>query len=290
MDTFFQSFTSGAAVGMVYSLIAVGIVFIYRATGVFNFAVGSMLAFGAYLMWTFFASMGLPFLLSLLIALLGAMLLALLLERLCLRPLIGEPLLSSVLLTLALSYFLDGVVVGIWGTVDHELPPIFPSSILHLGKVAISVEWIWTFCISLFVIILLILFVNRSKIGLLMRATCEDHVIAEARGISVEKIFSLAWAVCGLITTIAGILLALQLGVSQALPLIALKAFPAVIFGGLESILGACIGGLLVGILENLAGTYIASWIMEITPYILLLLVLIVRPHGLFGLETIERI
>ena len=290
MDTFFQSFTSGAAVGMVYSLIAVGIVFIYRATGVFNFAVGSMLAFGAYLMWTFFASMGLPFLLSLLIALLGAMLLALLLERFCLRPLIGEPLLSSVLLTLALSYFLDGVVVGIWGTVDHELPPIFPSSIVHLGEVAISVEWIWTFSISLFVIILLILFVNRSRIGLLMRATCEDHVIAEARGINVEKIFSLAWAVCGLITTIAGILLALQLGVSQALPLIALKAFPAVIFGGLESILGACIGGLLVGILENLAGTYIASWIMEITPYILLLLVLIVRPHGLFGLETIERI
>jgi len=290
MDTFFQSFTSGAAVGMVYSLIAVGIVFIYRATGVFNFAVGSMLAFGAYLMWTFFSSMELPFLLSLLLALLGAMLLALLLERFCLRPLIGEPLLSSVLLTLALSYLLDGVVVGFWGTIDHELPPIFPSSIVHLGEVAISVEWIWTFSISLFVIILLILFVNRSRIGLLMRATCEDHVIAEARGINVEKIFSLAWAVCGLITAIAGILLALHLGVSQSLPLIALKAFPAVIFGGLESILGACIGGLMVGILENLAGTYIASWIMEITPHILLLLVLIFRPHGLFGLKTIERI
>jgi len=290
MDTFFQSFSSGAAVGMVYSLIAVGIVFIYRATGVFNFAVGSMLAFGAYLMWTFFASMELPFILSLLIALLGAMLLGLILERLCLRPLIGEPILSSVLLTLALSYLLDGIVVGIWGTVDHELPPIFPNSIIHLGKVAISAEWIWTFCIALFVIIVLILFVHRSKMGLLMRATCEDHVIAEARGISVENIFSLAWAVCGLITAIAGVLLALQLGVSQALPLIALKAFPAVIFGGLESILGACIGGLLVGILENLAGTYIASWIMEITPHIILLLVLILRPHGLFGLETIERI
>jgi len=290
METFFQSFLSGAVVGMVYGLIAVGIVFIYRATAVFNFAVGSMMAFGAYLMWTFFCRFGLPFWLSLTLTLLGSAALGLLTERICLRPLIGEPILSSVLLTLALSYLIDGIIVGIWGTVDHELPSIFPGSVTHLGKVALSHEWIWSFFIALFIILLLFLFVSRSKIGLLMRATCEDHVIAEARGISVENIFSLVWAICGLLTTAAGILLALQLGVSQSLPLIALKAFPAVMFGGLESILGACIGGLLVGVLENLAGTYITSWVMEITPYIILLLVLIVRPHGLFGLKRIERI
>ena len=290
METFLQSFISGSAVGMVYSLIAVGIVFIYRATAVFNFAIGSMMAFGAYLMWSLYVDFGLPFWLSILLALLGSAGLGLLIERFCLRPLIGEPLLSAVLLTLALSYLLDGVVVGIWGTVDHELPPIFPASVMHFGKVALSNEWAWTFGISLFVIILLILFVNQSRIGLLMRATCEDQVIAEARGINVERMFSLVWAICGLITTVAGVLLALQLGVSQSLPLLALKAFPAVIFGGLESILGACIGGLLVGVLENLAGTYIASWIMEITPYIILLVVLVFKPYGLFGLETIERI
>jgi len=290
MDTFFQSFLSGAAVGMVYGLIAVGIVFIYRATAVFNFAVGSMMAFGAYLMWTFYCQLSLPFWLSLVFTLLGSAGLGLITERLCLRPLIGEPILSSVLLTLALSYLINGMIVGFWGTVDHELPSIFPKSIIHLGKVSLSHEWLWSFMISFVIILLLSLFVRRSRIGLLMRATCEDHVIAEARGISVESIFSLVWAICGLITSAAGILLALQLGVSQSLPLIAFKAFPAIIFGGLESILGACIGGLLVGILENLAGTYITSWVMEVTPYVILLLVLIIRPHGLFGLERIERI
>jgi branched-chain amino acid transport system permease protein len=162
--------------------------------------------------------------------------------------------------------------------------------VLTIGGVAFSYDLLGAFFLAMAIFVILVLFYQRSRTGLAMRATAESHQIAQARGINVRIIFSLSWAICGFMTAMVGMLLSQRFGVSTSLSTIGLKAFPAVLFGGLDSIPGALIGGFVVGILENLAGGYIATWAMEITPYIILLLILIVRPDGLFGLKRIERI
>lgn len=290
MEAVLQYMANGLMVGGIYALIALGIVLIYKSTGVFNFAIGQMMMFGAFFFWMSTDRFGLPIWTALLLSLVGGAAVALLIERFTLRPLIGQPLLSSVLVTLALVYFLNGVAMGIWGAYQYKVAEFLPGAPVSVGGVVFSHDLLWSFFLAMVLFVLLYLFYQRTRMGLAMRATAESHQIAQARGINVRTIFSLSWALCGLIAAVCGMLLAYRLGVSQFLSLIGLKAFPAVLFGGLDSIGGALIGGLTVGLLENLAGGLIAPWLMEITPYIILLLVLIFRPEGLFGLKRIERI
>lgn len=290
MEAVLQYIANGVMVGGVYALIALGIVLVYKSTGVFNFAIGQMMMFGAFFFWMFTEQFGLPIWASLLLALVGTAIVGLLMERFTLRPLIGQSLLSSVLVTLALVYFLNGVAMGIWGAYQQVLPDFLPGAPVSVGGIVFAHDLLWSFFLAMAIFVLLFLFYQRTRVGLAMRATAESHYVAQARGINVRNIFSLSWALCGLIAAVGGMLLAYRLGVSQFLALIGLKAFPAVLFGGLDSIAGALVGGLTVGILENLAGGLIAPWMMEITPYIILLLVLIIRPEGLFGLKRIERI
>ncbi len=290
MEPVFQYIANGLMVGGVYALIALGIVLIYKSTSVFNFAIGQMMMFGAFFFWMCDERFGLPIWASLLLALAGGLVLALLIERFTLRPLIGQPLLSAVLVTLALAYLLNGVAMGIWGAYQQRLPEFLPGAPVSIGGIVFSHDLVWSFFLAMAVFVLLFLFYQRTRVGLAMRATAESHQVAQARGINVRAIFSVSWALCGVIAAVGGILLGYRLGVSQFLSLVGLKAFPAVLFGGLDSIAGALIGGVTVGVLENLAGGLIAPWMMEITPYIILLLVLIFRPEGLFGLKRIERI
>lgn len=290
MEAVLQYIANGFMVGGVYALIALGIVLIYKSTGVFNFAIGQQMMFGAFFLWTFMEQFGLPIWISLLLALVGAAVIGLLIERFTLRPLIGQPLLSAVLVTLALCYFLNGVAMAIWGAYVKRLPEFLPGAPVSVGGVVLSHELLWAFFIAMALFVILVLFYQRTRVGLAMRATAESHQIAQARGVNVRSVFGLSWALCGLIAAVGGMLLAYRLGISQFLSLIGLKAFPAVLFGGLDSIPGAIIGGLTVGVLENLAGGLIAPWMMGITPYIILLLVLIFKPEGLFGLKRIERI
>ena len=290
MEAVLQYIANGLMVGGVYALIALGIVLIYKSTGVFNFAIGQMMMFGAFFFWMSTDRFGLPIWVSLLLSLAGSVVVALLIDRFTMRPLIGQPVLSSVLVTLALVYFLNGVAIGIWGAYQYKLAEFLPGAPVSIGGVVFPHDLLWSFFLAMALFVLLYLFYQRTRMGLAMRATAESHQIAQARGINVRTIFSLSWALCGLIAAVCGMLLAYRLGVSQFLSLVGLKAFPAVLFGGLDSIGGALIGGLTVGLLENLAGGLIAPWLMEITPYIILLLVLILRPEGLFGLKRIERI
>ncbi len=290
MEAVLQYIANGLMVGGVYALIALGIVLIYKSTSVFNFAIGQMMMFAAFFFWMFVEQVGLPIWLSLLLALLGSVIVGLLIERLTMRPLIGQPLLSAVLITLALAYFLNGVALGIWGAYQQRLPEFLPGSPVSVGGIVFSHDLLWSFFLAIILFVALYLFYQKTRIGLAMRATAESHQVAQARGIDVRKVFSLSWALCGFIVAVGGMLLAYRLGVSQFLSLVGLKAFPVVLFGGLDSVGGALIGGLTVGVLENLAGGLIAPWMMEITPYIILLLVLIFRPEGLFGLKRIERI
>jgi branched-chain amino acid transport system permease protein len=248
-----------------------------------------MMMLGAFFLWTCVDVFNLPIWISVIIAMAGGVIVGMLIERLTLRPLIGQPLLSAVLATLALSYFLNGVTIGIWGAYQQKLPEFLPGA-LTIGGVVFSNDLLWSFVIAMTLFVILFVFYQRTKTGLLMRATAESHQVAQARGIKVRTIFSWSWALCGFVAAVGGMLLALRLGVSQYIALVGLQAFPAVLFGGLESIPGAIVGGLVVGLLQNLAGGLIAPWLMETTPYVILLLVLIFRPEGLFGEKRIERI
>ncbi|MBM3118067.1 MAG: branched-chain amino acid ABC transporter permease [Chloroflexi bacterium] len=290
MEAVLQYTANGLMVGGVYALIALGIVLVYKSTSVFNFAIGQMMMFGAFFFWMSMEQFGLPVWISLVVSLVGSIALGLLIERFTLRPLIGQPLLSAVLVTLALVYFLNGVAMGIWGAYQHRLPEFLPGAPVSIGGIVFSHDLLWSFFLAMALFVLLFLFYQRTRMGLAMRATAESHQVAQARGINVRTIFSMSWALCGVVAAVGGMLLGYRLGVSQFLALIGLKAFPAVLFGGLDSIGGALIGGLTVGVLENLAGGLVATWMMEITPYIILLVVLIIRPEGLFGLKRIERI
>jgi len=289
MQTILQYIANGIMVGGVYALSALGIVLVYKSTSVFNFAIGQMMMLGAFFLWTCVEVFHMPLWLSFIVAVTAGVMLGMLIERLTLRPLIGQPLLSAVLATLALSYFLNGITIGIWGAYQQKLPE-FITGAITIGGVVFSNDLLWSFIIAMALFVVLSFLYQRTKMGLLMRATAESHQVAQARGIKVRAIFSWSWALCGFVAAVGGMLLALRLGVSQYIALVGLQAFPAVLFGGLESIPGAIVGGLVVGLLQNLTGGLIAPWLMETTPYVILLLVLIFRPEGLFGEKRIERI
>ncbi len=290
MEAFLQYMANGILVGGVYALVAMGLVIVYKASGIFNFAVGQMVMLGAFFCWTFIEQLKLPPLISLMLSLIAGAALGLLIERLTLRKLIGQPLLSSIMMTLAVAYFLGGQALGFFGSHLRPLPRLFPAGTIRVGDVVLASDLLWSFVAAMAIFGLLTLFYQRSRIGLAMRATAESHQVAQARGINVRSIFSITWALAGIVATVGGILLGYRLGLSNLLSSIGLKAFPAVLFGGIESIPGAIIGGLVVGVLETLAGGLINPWIMEITPYVILLLVLIFMPEGLFGLRRIERV
>ena len=287
-----QFLVNGFLVGGVYALLAVGVVFIYRATLVFNFAIGEMMIFGALVTWSCIVALDLPIFVALLVAISSSVGLGLVIERLLMRPLIGQPILSSIMATLGLSMFLKGVVSFAWGTDTVSFPnKIFPGKPIVIKGVILSDQLLWGFVLAMVIFVLLAAFFEHSKVGLGMRTTAEDHQLAQATGINVKRIFAIAWCVSGVIASLGGILLGGRIGLGVVTtPLVAFKVFPAILFGGLDSILGAVVGGLVVGILENVAGGLIDPKIAEITPYIVLLLVLMFRPEGLFGLKRIERV
>ena len=292
MLLFLQFLANGFMVGGVYALLALGIVLIYKSTQVFNFAVGELVLFGGFICLSLVAWLNLPVWLSIPLALAIAVGIGFLIERLAFRPLIGQPILASIMATLALSLLLKGIMLFVWGASTIAFPcKMLPGSPVSVGPITFSNELLWAFLIFLIVFLLLSVFFQKTKMGLFMRATAESHQIAQSTGISVKFIFGTTWGIAAMIAGMAGILLGSRLGLGVgSTPLVAFKAFPAVIFGGLESIPGAIIGGLIVGILENLAGGLIDPVIAEITPYVVLLIVLIFKPEGLFGLKRIERI
>jgi len=291
MTLFLQFAINGLLVGGLYALLAMGIVLIYKSTRVFNFALGEMLAVGAFFLFTFM-TLHLPLWVAAPITMLAAMLLGFCIERLALRPLIGQPILAAIMATLSLSLILKGIGLFVWGSPAVSFPEkVLPSKPLVIGDLFVSNELMWTFLISAALFVAMLLFFQLTKTGLFMRATAEGHAVAQAAGINVERIFAVTWAIAALVAAASGIMLGNRFGLGMTtLPVMAAKAFPAVLFGGLESISGAIIGGLVIGVLESLAGGYIDPMVSEIAPYIVLLLVLLVRPEGLFGLKRIERI
>jgi len=295
-DLFPQFFVTGILTGGVYALVAMGIVLIYKSSRVFNFAQGHMLMVGAFMVWWFIESLGLPIWVGLLATILGAVLLGLVIERLALRPLIGQPIFATVMMTLAMAQFLQGAAILMWGAYQRALPEILPLQPIVIGTIRLKLNLVVAFAVAMLGFSAFAVFFRYTKAGLAMRAAAEDHQLAQSVGLSVRRIFGLAWAIASLVAMTGGILLGSISGVDLNLSIIGLKAFPAVLFGGLESIPGAIIGGLTVGVVESLAAGLpadptVRSWNLgDIAPYVFMLLVLLFRPDGLFGLKRIERI
>ena len=280
--------------GMIYGLVAIGIVMIYKSTKVFNLAQGSILLLGAFIFYAYLVQLSFPFPLALLATLATSVLLGFAVERFTQRPLIGQPIHALVMVTIALMALLEGLVYVVWGSFPIGFPEFIPDINLRMAEFSISFAQLLSFVITFALILVLSLLFNKTRWGLAMRATAEDHQLAQSSGVSVKRVFSYSWALCFLVAVVGGIFLSNQVGLNTGLSVIGLKVLSVVILGGLESIPGAVLGGLIIGVFESLAGGYIDPYvgggIKEVAPFIAMMLILLIRPYGLFGYEEIERV
>jgi branched-chain amino acid transport system permease protein len=291
-----QLVISGLVVGSIYAAVALGFTIIYKATRVVNFAQGEFLMVGAYVCFAFVVQMGVPFWAALLLTILFGMVLAALLERLVLRPMIGEPIISIIMVTIGLSLVLRSVVTAVWGNdiLVYE-PKLFPQEMVTLAGVPVSLEFIWCFILSMVLLAVFSVFFKYSKAGVAMRATAFNQQVAQSMGISVKHIFALSWIISAVVSGIGGVLIGNINGINSSLYHFGLKVFPATILGGLDSILGAALGGLIIGLLENLSDGFCKSYldlsgVKEVAPYVILVVILMIKPYGLFGTKEIERV
>ncbi|MGZ8431249.1 MAG: branched-chain amino acid ABC transporter permease [Candidatus Deferrimicrobiaceae bacterium] len=291
-----QLVISGLVIGSIYSAVALGFVIIYKATRVVNFAQGELLMVGAYVCFAFLVQMHVPFWAALLLTILFGMVLAMFVERLILRPMIGEPIISIIMVTIGLSLVLRSLVAAIWGTeiLVYE-PKLFPQEMVEIAGLPISLEFVWCFILSLILLAVFSVFFKYSKAGVAMRAAAFNQQVAQSMGISVKHIFALSWVISAVVSGIGGVLIGNINGINSSLYHFGLKVFPATILGGLDSILGAALGGMIIGILENLsdgfAKTYLnLSGVKEVAPYVFLVIILMIKPYGLFGTKEIERV
>ena len=291
-----QLVISGLVIGSIYSAVALGFVIIYKATRVVNFAQGELLMVGAYVCYAFLVQMHVPFWAALLLTILFSMILAMFVERLILRPMIGEPIISIIMVTIGLALVFRSIVSAIWGTeiLVYE-PKLFPQQMVNIGGLPVSLEFVWCFVLSVFLLAVFSAFFKYSKAGVAMRATAFNQQVAQSMGISVKHIFALSWIISAVVSGIGGVLIGNINGINSSLYHFGLKVFPATILGGLDSILGAALGGLIIGIIENLSdGVFKAyfdlSGVKEVVPFVFLVIILMIKPYGLFGTKEIERV
>lgn len=291
---FLQMLINGIVVGSIYGLVALGFVLIYRASGALNLANGEFVIFGPYICLVVMTALDVPFLVALLVTLLFSAVLGLVIERLVIRPLQNAPTISVIMATLGLSSLLAGAVHMIWGHSTKTFPPVFPQTPLNIGGIIVTPVYLWSFIIVLILLITFTVFFKFSKIGLAMRAVADDRSAALSMGMSVKFVLAMTWMIASMVAAIGGVLLGNINGVSPTMAAIGLTVLPVVILGGLDSILGAIVGGFLIGILQNLAGGYIdplvGGGLKDVVPFAVVLLILMLKPHGLFGSRGIERV
>jgi branched-chain amino acid transport system permease protein len=290
MDLFIQLTLTGLTNGAILALAALGFVLIYKSSDVINFAQGEFLLVGAYVIFAMVAQFGLNWTLGMTLTILAAIGLGVLVERLVLRPMIGEPIISVIMVTIGLSSLLKAIVFTIWGNLPKPFPSFIPSDPVNILGATIGEDRLWAIVIAIALLGLFNFFFRRSKNGIAMRAVADDQQAALSMGISVKKIFAWAWSIAAATAAIGGALLANIVGVSGDVANFGLRVFPVVILGGLDSIPGAIIGGIIIGLLEQYTGGYIGQGLNQVLPFIVLIIILMVRPYGLFGQEIIERV
>lgn len=292
MEFFFQLLANGICLGFLYALSALGFVMIFKSSSVLNFAHGELLAMGAFLFLVLCAWANLPILLAFAITLIGSFALGFVVERLFLRPLIGEALIQVIMLTVGLAAMFKGLLLFVFGGDIHSYPRFLPEGLsLQLGTVLVPSVYVAALIIGIVFLILFGFFFKYSSLGIYMRSVADNQPAALSLGVHVRRVFALSWAIAALVCAMSGIVLGIINGVNvHNLSAIGLKVFPVVILGGLDSIGGAILGGIIIGLLETFTGGYISTSLREIIPYIVLVFILMVRPYGLFGLVEIERV
>lgn len=286
------------------ALTALGLVLIFKSSYIFNFAQGQLLLLGALITWWLSVEHGFPLWIAILLALILSALLGLIIERLALRPMTGQPLLSIILMTLALSQVLQGLALLLFGGMQRNFPQIFSAAnpyrvttpfLFNDSPIVVILKQnlVWSFVAAVVGVLIIGAFFQFTRTGLAMRGTSEDHELAQSLGLRIHRIFGLSWALAGVVATTAGVLLATSSGLDLSLSIVVLAAFPVVLLGGLESIPGTIVGGLIIGLSQGLVAVSkvpIVRSSAAIMPYVVLLIVLIFRPEGLFGQKRIERI
>lgn len=292
MEFFFQLLIQGLSVGFLYAIAALGFVMIFKSSSVLNFAHGDLLAIGAFFFLVLSLWWNLPIPLAFIITLVGSFALGFIIERLFLRPLIGESLILVIMLTVGLASMFKGLMLFIFGGNLFAYPEFLPAKLsIQWGNINIPPVYVASFIISIIFLLLFGLFFKYSSQGIYMRSVADNQTAALSLGVHVRRVFALSWAIAALVCAMSGIILGIISGVNvHSISIIGLKVFPVVILGGLESIGGAIVGGLIIGLLETFTGGYVSTSLREVVPYIALVFILLVKPYGLFGLVEIERV
>ena len=290
MSTFINQLAYGLADGSILALAALGFVLIYKATGVINFAQGEFLLVGAYMFYTAFVVLNLPLVVAVVFGVVVATLIGVLVERFILRPMVGENPISIIMVTIGLSSLLNALVQAFYGTSPRRQPSILPTGSVEILGATVPVNRLAAIAIAAVVLTAFTQFFRRSRHGIAMRAVADDQQAAMTMGISVRRIFAMAWALAGVSALIAGVLVGDISAVDQNIAAFGLLVFPVVILGGLDSVPGTIIGGLTIGLLKQFTAGYLDPGLATVIPYIVLVLILLVRPYGIFGETRIERV
>lgn len=285
-----QQIISGLALGSIYALVALGFILIYKSTEVINFAQGDLMMLGAFMAYSLIVVFRFPYVVALLLALLLSLLVGVLVEKIVIRPLVRKPIFSIVMATIGLSIVLQSIAGIIWGYETITFPSAMPRKPFHLDKVVLSSEHLLTIIGSLILVTILYLFFKFTFTGIAMQASAQNRIASLLMGIGVKRVSSLTWAISSMIGTVAGILVAPLVYLNVNMGFLGLKAFPAAILGGFGSIPGAIVGGLVIGVSENLAGGYLPPGIKDVFAYIILLAVLMIRPEGIFGIYEKKKV
>jgi branched-chain amino acid transport system permease protein len=290
-----QLVLNGLIVGALYGVVAMSFVLIYKASQVVNFAQGEFLLIGAWACWWLLTTWQLPFIWGFLITLVFMMLFGIALERIVLRPLIGEPIVSVIMVTIGLSIVFQALMKWMFGVFAQPFPPIFTTQRINILGLDVQTVYLLSIAISAVILVVFAWFFRATKYGLAMRATAFDQQAAQSLGVPVRQVFAMSWAISAVVSAVAGVVVGVVNGVSSALSFYGIKVFPVVILGGLDSILGAVLGGLIVGVLENtaeFADSQFLHWgnMYQVAPFYVLILILMIRPYGLFGTKDIERV
>ncbi|MBM3119919.1 MAG: branched-chain amino acid ABC transporter permease [Chloroflexi bacterium] len=295
MSEFIQLALTGLAMGGIYALLALGVALIYKSSSVFNFAQGDFAVVGAYLVVTLFLTLQMPFLVAIVLSLAIMAGIGILVNRGAVVPLFGQPVLATIMMTLGLSIFLKGIVTIVWRNVTVGFGALLPISHLTIGDIVVSFEHGLAFVIALLVFGVFTFIFQRTKTGLALRAVAEDQPLAAAMGINWRQQMAIVWSIAATTATLGGVLLAMIVGAMPEIgEIVLLSAFPALLLGGVNSIAGALVGGLMIGLLQSMVAGYIDPLVgggMKLSfPFIFMLVFLLLRPYGIFGERTIERI
>jgi branched-chain amino acid transport system permease protein len=280
----------GIAAGGIYALIALGIIVIFKSSRTFNFAMGEMMMLSAYFFYAAAVTFALGPLIGMVVALAGSVAIALMIERVAIRPMLGRPFIAVVMVTFGIGSIIRGIVGMIWGPNDLQIPAILSRSPIIVGDIFIPGKTARALAIAVFIVVALLAYLRFSRAGVALRAAAADAITAYSMGINVRRIIAFTWVIAAITGCISGILMANVNTLTPHLGVVALNVLAVVILGGMNSIGGVLIAGFIIGWLEAVTGLVAGTEFREIAPYILVLLVLLVRPTGLFGTKEVERI